>query len=99
MAVRLRFRCANAQSHCRPHVRGDDVLYGALPPQSVARVCVEARRANGRHVDAHIEQKTNVGLYSFFSAFLNAPETNANLDFVAVGAPVPRERRSFEWVG
>jgi hypothetical protein len=53
---------------------------------------------NGRAQKIHIEQKTNLSLNSFFSAFLNAPATHANLDFIAVGA-VPRERWSFEWVG
>jgi len=44
-------------------------------------------------IHAHIEQKTDLSLNSFFSAFLNAPATHANLDFVAIGALVPRERR------
>jgi hypothetical protein len=69
-----------------------------MTAESVAAVRRSSKSERASH-DAHIEQKTNVGLYSFFSAFLNAPETHANLDFVAVGAPVPRERRSFEWVG
>jgi pilus assembly protein Flp/PilA len=34
-------------------------------------------------IHTHIEQKTNLSLNSFFSAFLNAPATHANLDFVA----------------
>jgi hypothetical protein len=40
-----------------------------------------------------LSKKTGLSLNSFFSAFLNAPATHANLDFLAIGAPVPRERR------
>ena len=79
-----------------PRVRGDDVLWCVVPQSDRVR---RSSKSEGASRDAYIEQKTNVDLYSFFSAFLNAPETHANLDFVAVGAPVPRERGSFEWVG
>jgi len=46
-----------------------------------------------RNCDPHIEQKADLSLNPFFSAFLNAPATHPNLDFVAIAAAVPRERR------
>jgi hypothetical protein len=57
------------------------------------------RSEQRRNCHRHIEQKTSLCLNLFFSAFLNGPAIDANLDFVAMGALRKNIDRSFEWGG